>query len=199
MRIGIDLDNTIIFYDDAFVAGARERKLISSDFKGTKQQVRNHIRTLENGETQWQTLQGYVYGKGISNASLFPGVMEFIQKASGAGHELFIVSHKTEFGHFDPDKVNLREAALAFLETQAIFGHIPRENISFHATREAKIQKIANLSLDCFIDDLIEVFEEKQFPHATKRILFHTSPSSAPPGDWHTCQNWGEIEHKVLT
>jgi len=190
MRIGIDLDNTIIFYDDAFVKSAAERGLIRADFKGTKQQVRDHIRTLPDGETEWQKLQGYVYGQGMKHASLFPGVFEFITRMA-KDHELFIISHKTEFGHFDETKTNLRDAALSLLESLGFFNHFKRENISFHTTRSEKVDKIASLSLDWFIDDLIEVYEEKHFPHKVKKILFHSSEK--PSAHWQVCCDWHEI------
>lgn len=196
MRIGIDLDNTIIRYDDAFLTSARGRGLVPHGFSGTKQQVRDHIRTLEDGETQWQKLQGYVYGKGIEHASVFEGVKPFIRRSLSQGSELFIVSHKTEFGHYDPDKINLRDAALSFLEAEGFFTTLGfnKAHISFHSTRAEKVKKIADLNLDWFIDDLIEIYEEPQFPAGVRKILFHTSDEKTPKGDWQVCVNWEEID-----
>ena len=188
MRIGIDLDNTIIFYDNAFLAAALERGLVPYDFVGTKQQVRDHIRRLPNGETEWQKLQGYVYGQGIAGAKLFDGVQDFLR-----AHEVVIVSHKTEFGHYDETKTNLREAALAFLRVQNI--HTP---VHFASTRGEKVNIIASLGLEWFIDDLVEVFEEPHFPRDVQKILFHTADTPAPLGDWQVCRHWNEIT-KVIS
>jgi len=197
LRIGIDLDNTIIFYDDAFVSAAKERGFVPASFKGTKQQVRDHIRTLADGEKKWMELQGYIYGRGISHASLFEGVLPFVERALEEGHELFIVSHKTEFGHFDATKTDLRLAAISLLEEQGLFTRgFERKNISFHPTREEKVTKIAELALDHFIDDLVEVYEEPHFPARTQKILFHTSEPSCD--HWHTCRNWQEISRHLL-
>ncbi|MDX2073984.1 MAG: hypothetical protein SFX19_06440 [Alphaproteobacteria bacterium] len=201
MRIGIDLDNTIIHYDNAFLVAARERNLLPADFTGTKQQLRDHIRTLPDGETQWQKLQGYVYGQGIAHAALYPGVKPFITQALGAGHTLFIASHKTEFGHYDESKTNLRDAAIAFLEAEGMFT-LPgfgREHISFHPTRAGKVEKIATLSLDWFIDDLVEVYKEPHFPAHVKKILFHTSTTTPPAGDWQLCRDWQAITQTIFT
>lgn len=196
MRIGIDLDNTIIFYDDAFVRAGLERGLLPKGFKGTKQQVRDTIRRLEDGETEWQKLQGYVYGKGLGYASLFPGIREFVEESGKRKAELFIVSHKTEFGHYDPDRVNLREAAKAWLDTSGIFSGV--RNIAFAATRKEKVDAIRELAPDWFIDDLVEVYEEPHFPGTVRKVLFHTAPEPAPKGDWIVCADWKAIARTVF-
>lgn len=195
MRIGIDLDNTIIHYDNAFLLSAKERELIPANFHGTKQQVRDHIRTLPDGETEWQKLQGYVYGKGIMHAHIFKDAKECIASLREAGHALFIVSHKTEYGHYDASKTNLREAALGFLGKHDFFTTLAFQpsDISFHDTRAQKVDKIVQLALDWFIDDLVEVYEEAHFPASTQRILFHTAHTQAPTGHWHACRSWQEI------
>lgn len=196
MRIGIDLDNTIIFYDHAFVKAAIERKLLPAGFSGTKQQVRDAIRKREGGEIEWQKLQGYVYGRGLVYASLFDGVEEFIH-ASG-DHELFIVSHKTEVGHYDPERVNLRDAARQWLRQHGFFTHMKEENLQFAATRAEKVDVIAALALDWFIDDLVEVYQEPHFPHRVKKILFHTAPEAPPAGVFTVCRDWRAIRETVL-
>ncbi len=196
MRIGIDLDNTIINYDNAFLAAAKIRGLIAADFTGGKQALRDHIRTLQGGETQWQKLQGYVYGKGIDAATLFDGVEQFVSRAQSQGCELFIVSHKTLYGHFDDDKINLREAALGFLASKQL--PIPHQNMYFETTRSEKVSKLATLSLNWFIDDLVEVYEETHFPTDCKRVLFHAATSPAPQGSWMACNSWEAIERTIL-
>lgn len=199
MRIGIDLDNTIIFYDHAFVRAALQQGLVPANFSGTKQQVRDIVRTLEDGERKWQALQGYVYGKGIGEASLFPGVAEFLEACRKKGkHEVFIVSHKTEYGHYDPDRVPLREAARAWLEARGIFSEILESNLHFAFTRGQKVDVIAALKLDWFIDDLVEVYEEKHFPALTKKILLHTASEPAPDGDFIVCADWQSIHDQVF-
>ena len=124
MRIGLDFDNTLIRYDDVFQQVAVKRGLITTGLRGSKQQVRDAIRRERDGELKWQALQGYVYGKGIGGAALFPGVSEFLKRARAHGHVVLIVSHKTEYGHFDPEKINLRDAAMQWMEGQGFFTDI---------------------------------------------------------------------------
>ena len=111
LRIGLDFDNTIITYDDVFLSTARERGLVGADFTGRKQAIRDAIRLLPDGELSWQKLQGQVYGKGLAQASMFEGVDAFLRRCLLNKVPVVIVSHKTEFGHHDPDRVNLRDAA----------------------------------------------------------------------------------------
>lgn len=199
VRIGLDLDNTIIDYDHAFLMAALERHLVPSSFKGNKQELRNHIRMLADGETRWQKLQGYVYGQGMKHARLFPGANEFVQEALKAGHELYIISHKTQFGHFDETKTDLREAALQFLHNAKLFtDQFTKAHVSFHDTRAAKVAHIATLAPHWFIDDLVEVYEEQNFPKEIRKILFHSSSEAPASGSWQICRNWQEIRKTVF-
>jgi hypothetical protein len=197
MRIGIDLDNTIISYDAAFRQAAVERGLLPDNFTGGKQSLRQAVRALPEGETQWQALQGFIYGKCISTATFFSGVESCIKTLRAQGAELFIVSHKTEFGHFDADRVNLRDAAKAWLSKRGILDIVGERNLFFAATREEKVERIGALALDWFIDDLPEVFADDHFPVGTQAVLFHTSPAPAPKGRWVTCREWDEV-HGVI-
>ena len=115
LRIGIDFDNTIIAYDEVFCAEAKRCGLIDSDFIGSKQAVRDAIRLLPDGELAWQRLQGQVYGKGIVGGVVMPGVEAFLHRCKAERCEVAVVSHKTEFGHYDPDQVNLRKAAFDWM------------------------------------------------------------------------------------
>ena len=175
-RVGVDLDNTIIDYERAFLKTAVDWGVIDDGFQGSRVQLRDFL-IANDVESVWQKLQGYIYGRGIYNANLYLGVRQFLKESVGNGIELFVVSHKTEFGHFDESKTNLREAASSFLEKQGVFDYIKKENIFFEATREGKISKIKMLGLDCFIDDLKEVLSNKEFPKKVKKILFSTRSS----------------------
>jgi hypothetical protein len=201
MRIGLDFDNTIIRYDEVFQRAAKARGLIAGDFSGTKQQVRDAIRLQPEGETKWQALQGYVYGRGIGEAKLFPGVSEFLRRARRNGDTVLIVSHKTEYGHFDRDKVNLRSAALRWMEIQGFFSEdgfsIARDDVYFASTRSEKVSRIANLNCDFFVDDLEEVLSDPGFPPSVRRIFLS---ASAVVGHLpcKVCPDWTAIEEVIF-
>ena len=175
VRIGIDFDNTIIAYDELFCAVAKTCGLIAPSFFGGKQAVRDAIRQLPQGELTWQRLQGEVYGKKIGGATMIPGVVEFLHRCRKEGCAVVIVSHKTEYGHFDPVRINLREAALDWMTINGLFESdyaIGNNNVYFEETRAEKLARVAKLQLSYFIDDLEEVLTDPAFPQSVQRILF---------------------------
>jgi len=200
-RIGVDLDNTLINYDEVFRAFAQKRGLIDAEFAGGKDDVREAIRALPDGELAWQRLQGVVYGRGVRQAVLFDGADAFLYRARDKGSEVVIVSHKTEFGHYDPDPVNLRDAAREWMETQGFFRKdgfaISDKNVIFAATRSEKIAVICELGLSFFIDDLPEVLEDIGFPSAVTGILF-TRGADTPYSYPRSLAHWREITEMVF-
>nr|GAJ36076.1 hypothetical protein BDOA9_0152880 [Bradyrhizobium sp. DOA9] len=202
VRIGIDFDNTIICYDKVFAAAARQRGLVPEGWDGLKTDVRDYLRSRAGGELAWQGLQGFVYGKGIGGAEIYPGVREFLVACRKAGASVYIVSHKTQFGHQDPDRVDLREAARGWLKSAHLIdisdAAISAGNVYFEDTLAAKVERLASLQLDIFIDDLVDVFEQPHFPKATRSILF---TQARPPHPEH-CEplaTWADIHRGVFT
>ena len=200
LRIGIDFDNTIISYDDVFCAAAKRGGLIAADFSGSKQAVRDAVRLLPDGELSWQRLQGEVYGKGIGEAKLIAGVEAFLRRARSEDCTVAIVSHKTEYGHFDPDRINLRAAALEWMQKQGLLdgSHaIALQNVYFESTRSEKLKRIAALSLTHFVDDLEEVLTDPDFPPHVERILF-ADVAQPMAGSFARCATWRDIERRVF-
>src|SRR5262249_1037886 len=160
-----------------------ERGLIEADFRGGKDDVRRVVRALPGGEETWQRLQGAVYGSRIAGAVLFEGADRFLRRARAEGHDILIVSHKTQYGHFGPARVNLRQGALEWMEQKGFFSlegfGLAIENVRFAATREEKIAQIAALGFTHFIDDLPEVLDDATFPHDVVKILFTNGARAA--------------------
>lgn len=202
MNIGIDFDNTIAQYVTSFGEVAMEEGIIDGNWecKG-KTELRDHLRRQPNGEKTWMKLQGLVYGKYMYRAEMFFGVANFLLKCKAQNHSVFIVSHKTEYGHFDPEKISLRQEALKWMETKRFFDPeyfgLDMEDVFFADTREEKINIIARLKCSWFIDDLPEVFEEKHFPDSSQKILF----GSYKPEQFQNItvlNSWRKISEKIL-
>jgi hypothetical protein len=200
LRIGIDFDNTIITYDDVFRTAAEAGGLIAPGFSGNKQAVRDAIRRLPDGEVAWQRLQGQVYGKGIGAAAMVDGVETFLRRCRAEGCAVMLISHKTEYGHFDPDRVNLRKAALDWMTGQGLLSGdhgFASANIYFESTRAEKLKRISALSLTHFIDDLEEVLTDPGFPSDVERILFADGALPGSPS-YISCSTWRDIEWQVF-
>jgi hypothetical protein len=187
LRIGLDLDNTLIDYDRLFGEIAAGRGLIARDFVGTKRDIRDHVRLLPggDGEIEWQRLQAAVYGPQIAGATAAAGALEFLRLARTSGAELSIVSHKTALANMGAEQVNLRDAAREWLRTNGMLGPdaVPEENLYFEDTRAEKIARIVRLRCTHFVDDLEEVFDDPTFPSSVERLLFVKSASV--PGSRH--------------
>ena len=171
MIIGIDLDNTIISYDRAFISAARSNNIPVR--AGNKKELRDKIRRLENGENLWQKLQREVYGRRFMEAEIKKGFKEFITAGKKRKAQIYIVSHKTQYLSSDK-KINIRKNALEFLRQKGFFEKpiaLSEADIYFEATRKAKIARIRRLNCDYFIDDLEEVLSDRDFPANTARIL----------------------------
>lgn len=200
LRIGLDFDNTIITYDDVFLAMARERGLVGANFRGRKQAIRDAIRLLPDGELSWQKLQGQVYGRGLAQAGMFKGVDRFLLRCRDENVPVMIVSHKTEFGHYDPERLNLRDAAREWMTKHRFFSDagygIAPDDVYFERTRQDKVARIAQLGCTHFIDDLEEVLSDPEFPSSVERILF--TQERAAPGPYFVCPTWREVEQQVF-
>lgn len=202
-RIGIDLDNTIVCYDKVFVRTAKAEGLIPHDFQGGKPDVRARIRGLDHGEEKWQRLQGKVYGGLMAGASLFQGAEGFLSRClQRTDTNVFIVSHKTEFGHADASGINLREVARGWMAQHGFFDkgglNLAEDALYFESTRDDKIERIAQLACTHFIDDLEEVLGHPRFPAGVKRILFLNGRPDKPAVDYEVCAGWREIEEAVF-
>jgi hypothetical protein len=197
LRIGIDLDNTLIDYDRVFRHVSVNWGLVPAGFVGNKRDIRDHIRLTDDGEISWQRLQAHVYGPAILGASVADGAALFIQRARARGAELMIVSHKTARANLNAHDVNLRDAARTWLRANGIAGPnaVPEGNVYFEDTRAEKIARIVALRCTHFIDDLEEVFDDPAFPRDIERLLLSSAASS---GSHPTYASFREIADALV-
>lgn len=193
MRIGIDLDNTIVNYDGVFRAAALERGLIPASFSRAKNAVRDYLNG-SGRKDEFTELQGHVYGTRMDLAAPYPGFEHFLPAARAAGHEVFVISHKTRFAILGP-RHDLHEAARRFLRARQLVGEggLPEDHVFFALTKEEKAARATSLGLDTFIDDLPEILA--MLPDL-RRILF--APEGAEAGDYEIARSWREISELLL-
>ena len=200
MRVGIDIDNTIICYDKAFALLAKKTGF-DVPSSASKQEVKAWFHQHGLHE-EFTILQGQIYGQFISMAHIFEGVLHFIADAIRQRHQLFLVSHKTKYP-IKGDKVDLHEAAINFLSQQNIVcdqkpNAIPFDHVYFEQTLEAKVQKIADLNLDFFIDDLLVVLTHEKFPQISRPIWFSSETACDNKPQIQRCKSWVSINDKIL-
>lgn len=202
MRIGIDLDNTVACYQDAFHAAAVEREFFRPDEVAfDKTSVRDHLRRLGR-DADFTELQGYVYGPGMKHVSLYPGLREALAALAAAGHELFLVSHRTRRPFAGPPH-DLHAHAREFLDAQGLIGPVrggfAASNVFFELTKTEKVARIAKLGCHVFVDDLWEILTMEGFPATVRKVLFDPDGHHADAGPGvEVVRDWSSIADRLL-
>ena len=200
--IGVDLDNTLISYDELIYRCAVDAGLIPATTRRHKKTIRDHIRQLPDGERSWIQLQVYIYGEGLAGAQPFEGALEFLQECRMRGLQTCIVSHKTEDCVLDGRLINLRDHAFGWLTRNGLFDAdrigLERSQIFFESTRDAKIDRIRILGCTHFIDDLEEVLAHPDFPATVERLLFDPYTENGAVGGVKVFHAWKTIRDHLL-
>lgn len=200
MRIGLDLDNTIIDYGSLFYEEGLERGWLSRECGRRREDVRGVLRRQDR-EDRWTTLQGIVYGPRLAAATPYPGVAEFLRRCEREGAVVFILSHKTLHAARGP-AWDLRAAATQWLAQSGLIASgdagLREDRILFFATRAEKVAAIACHDLRWFVDDLPAVFLEPGFPGVTRRILFDPHHMHETHSGWSRADSWPDVERLVF-
>lgn len=202
MLIGVDLDNTIICYDKALYYAFSSKKKFSClnniNINFNKKYIKNLL--IKNfGEDEWTKLQGDIYGFYIKYAEIFSGFKNFLKKCNDNKVDVIIISHKTIFPVLGP-KINLRKAALNFLDKNLISEGLYYSNIFFENTIENKIKRINTFKFDYFIDDLIKIFQNEKFSKIINPILFDPNKefNNFVNSKINILNDWDNILKKIL-
>lgn len=209
--IGLDLDNTLVGYDELLCELAVSEGYLPPMPPGSpglgKRALRDRLRAKgDQGEQEWRRLQALVYGTHMPRARLMPGVDRFLARvsalrAAGAAFTLYVVSHKTRVANNYSDGADFHQAALAFLEAQGFFAPgagLEPGRVFFEPTREAKVARIAALGCTHFVDDLEETFAEPSFPRGVTRILYDPAGDAAAQEGVRRLGSWDEIADALL-
>ncbi len=199
MRLGLDLDNTIVSYDQLFYQVAIDSELVPKSISHTKVAVRDYLRNADK-EDKWTELQGVVYGSRMIDASPFPGALETIRKIRDKGIEVFIISHRTRFPYLGP-KVNLHDAAKDWINTilrDDAGAIVEGANIFFHEKKEDKVDRIGSVDCDAFVDDLPEILMSERFPEKTHKILFDPAGNVQVSDHYTVLNRWEYLTDLLL-
>ncbi len=193
MRVGLDFDNTIVCYDEAFHQLAMESGAIPADLPRVKEKVKAYLQQRGRNDF-WTELQGLAYGPRMESAATFPGFENFLNIAKQHQAEIFIVSHRSPKPYSGLD-YDLHAAAKAWLHNRPWISsqQISMQNVYFEATKKEKIQRIADLKLDFFVDDLVEIFKDADFPQGLRKIHFRPGAESSPEPNLIHAKNWDDV------
>lgn len=192
LKIGIDIDNTLLDFSEAIRRAAFEIYGISISRNASKAASSIRIKELV-GNDVWTELQGFVYAEYSQYATVFDGSLKTISNILARGDEVQLISHKSR----RPSSgrlVDLHEWAFASLERTGIlelFGSRNKRNIAnivLCESLEDKAREIASKGCDLFIDDLYKVLLE--LPVSMRKIHIFcdgrhlTNPQIECVADW---------------
>jgi hypothetical protein len=194
MKIGVDLDNTLVCYDPVFARMAAERGIVVGDGASAKKSLRDALRRMPDGEARWTTLQGEAYGPGMADAQPYAGARAAIEGWIQSGHDVVIVSHKTRFPALGTAH-DLHACGRQW--TARWFGDLELD-VFLEFTRWLKLRRIESERCDVFVDDLLDVLEEPTFPRGICRVWFapEASATKAAVGVTHA-RSWIEVGHRA--
>ena len=101
--IGVDLDHTIICYDEIFKYLLKKLGKNINTEGYNKRKFKKRVLKL-GGLKRWHEFQALIYGKYIKTARIFPGFYEFLVLSKIRKSKLYIISHKTKYALYNKKK-----------------------------------------------------------------------------------------------
>ncbi len=197
--LGIDLDNTLICYDELFHTLASEQGYIDSRTPRSKRAVRDAMFAA-GLDDEWTQLQAVAYGTRLGEARPFPGAVATLRALHARGVELQIVSHKTRFPARG-EAVDLRARAMQWLIDHKVVDPsrtgIHEGRVYFEGDRVAKAKRIRTLGCTHFVDDLREFLLGPGFPSDVERFLFDPSGGVSGAPSVETLRHWDQLRERV--
>ena len=197
--IGIDFDNTIVTYDELFAAaaaraGAAPLEPMSS---GSTKSARPSPHPA-----RWRDAVAKAPSRG-----LWPGIggRVDVRRAgpisgplpASIGADVYVVSHKTQYGHQDPDRTDLRMAARNWMQGSGLIGSADCcpsvSTASISKTRSPPRSTASRASSSMFSSTISSTCSSSpDFPQRTQSILFAGADGSHP-ARFRRLASWAEI------
>lgn len=196
MLIGIDLDNTVVCYEQAIVCLIDELFNFPPEVPRSKLGLRDYLR-LEGRESEWTAFQGELYGPGMRYAKPYACAIETIRHLSANGHRFVIVSHRS-LRPYAGAPHDLHQAARQWAAHWLVApGLFVDDDIHLLQTRDAKVSTIAQLGCLVFVDDLPEVLEAPGFPSETRGVLFEPEDVTRSYSGQYRISAWKQLPELV--
>jgi hypothetical protein len=169
--VGLDLDNTLIDYSNAVSVYAN--KYLKRNLKSIFE-IRKTLKTRDI-DSEWQKAQSWIYTEGLNYAVLSEGAIELLHDLKQTGTPLYVISHKTRRTPRNFGNLDLRKPAEEWIKLNLEPLDINISGVFFESTRTEKIERIKRLNITHFVDDLIEVLTDENFPKSVEKYLYNPS------------------------
>lgn len=166
MKIGFDLDNTLIDYSQAIQVYSK--RIVACKAR-TVSELRKWFFERKEAE-KWTEAQSWLYSDGLQFATITEGALEVL-KILTSFSDFTILSHKTLFGPQEFGKKEFRKAMNEWLVNSELWD-LCIGKVEYFVSLDAKVEGIRAGHFKFFIDDLRKVLEHDNFPHSTIPVLF---------------------------
>lgn len=154
LKIGIDLDNTIVVYNDLILDICYEKGIKIPQNLFTKEAISDFLKATGRNK-EWTDIQALIYGPEMYRAKLAPGFSEFSTLVIKTNSKLALISNRSYYAaHDTEEKYNLHTCAKNWIDK-----NLPStfESINFESCKGNKIRLASASNFDYFIDDLDEM------------------------------------------
>ena len=191
--LGLDLDNTIVSYENVFRQAARERGIAVPAGVSAKNAVRDHYHRIGNPD-EFTRLQGFSYGPGMTAAEPYPAFLGVLEGLLALGWQVWIISHRTQHPILGP-REDLHAAAQDWLARLGLFSGKSRRVAGVHLeeTREGKLARIRERGCTAFVDDLLEVLRHPGFPASCRGLWFVPAAREADYPEGKVVRAWSDL------
>ncbi len=205
MKIGIEFDKTLIHYDPLLHQLACARELIPENTPVRIHAVKEAL-LKQDLEADWLELQSEVLGEDILLVKPYAGAVDFFRMAQEQSITLFIISEKPRHPpkHTDSD-CDLHIAVHKWLEYYGFTSpndiNLSPEMVFLELSDTDKLQRIASLGCDFFIDNDHEFLSIPGFPLSVRRILFAPEdevPHSTDLSELKIVSSWAQLQKMLL-
>lgn len=209
MKIGVAFDKVLIHDDPILHQLACARELIPASTPVHRPAIQAAL--LEQGlESDWIDLQTEVSGEYILLAKPYAGALDFFAMAQEQSITLYIVSEKPRYALSSSD-CDLHHAVhkwlthYGFAEQTESTDSIDSvdslsERVFLELSETDKLQRIAQLGCDFFIDPDPGFLSTPGFPLSVRRILFDPTEklSEAGSSEFKTVAAWAHLQKMLL-
>ena len=197
MIIGLDFDNTIVCYDNAFKVMASSHLDLPDHISRNKASIKDYLIKTNRSE-EWTLFQGLLYSEGLQYAQAFTGAVDVLQELVDMGCTLIVISHKTKNPIAGP-AFDLHKAAKNWIaKFLCSKGLLTGENdIILCPTKELKLREIKLRKCDIFLDDLDEILSHPQFPAATQGVLYNPGMRESSR-QFPAVSSWNDFKNFII-
>ena len=154
LKIGVDLDNTVVVYNELILDICYEEGIKIPPDLFTKEAISDFLKATGRNK-EWTDIQALIYGPEMCRAKLAPGFSEFSALVFKTNSKLTLISNRSYYAaHDTEEKYNLHSCAKNWIEK-----NLPCtfESVNFENSTGNKIRLASASNLDYFIDDLDEM------------------------------------------